>query len=861
MGCKQSSTKSQPKPATQQPHQQSTNAPTTGKNNNNSLANSGTGHLIPPQTPTRRRSNPSPLSLPERTDTFVHLLTHGSPKTTSVCHRCLVEKPTVREMATHVFSCEMVTCSACNQKVFPCMLKLCPKELIAARSPTRKIKERPRRRDTIKITFPNLKDRHAVTIQQAYRKHRNRKIDDDVFADIFRLIHQDLDKARENATVAKTIDATPAKRKSAITTTCTKNDIPADHYFPKSHDFPITATVVKKMSDDLQKGVRLPYAAAWRILEDAVEVLVASPNINVVNHVEGGKVVVVGDLHGQLRDLLHILASNGPPSPDVCYVFNGDFVDRGSSGMEILLMLFALVAVFPKYVFLNRGNHEASYMNEEYGFDMEVMAKYDRAMFHFIQRVFNVIPLASVVNGEVFVVHGGLPRSESVTLEYINKMERKRVIPFPSDDQSKEDEVFQDLTWADPMPHDGFAQSDRGVSYRFGGNVTHKFLEANNLKYVLRSHEVCLQGFEEMHDGGLYTVFSASDYDGHKTNKAAVAIVRKGADRPRFFTFAADDIEWTTLSFAPGSFYRWSINDHSVEDESSRNGVLRYLRGQIYHKRHRLLKYFTAIDATRKGTVHIVDWVQAMKIIVCATLPWYYLRSVVTKSWMVQRDRNGALTVQYFPFLYQFENVLLSRWVTQWKARVVHKFRQALEDKNVVMSPQLFGPHASDLTVIDYSDLSAVVSHYDTGLTEQEIFQLYNFFDTDSDGYVTVGDVVKSVNQRCTSQERDGAGMWQLDVMQELQRLFLSGKIVLSTLFSSMDKGNTGFLTEESFKKGLGILNRTLQVPLESWQVSLLYECVDKDGDGKISYNDFMESFRVQEEDVVGKYKLLNLGK
>lgn len=52
-------------------------------------------------------------------------------------------------------------------------------------------------------------------------------------------------------------------------------------------------------------------------------------------------VVVVGDVHGQLHDLLFLLRDAGYPADDRIFVFNGDYVDRGAWGLEIFMILLA----------------------------------------------------------------------------------------------------------------------------------------------------------------------------------------------------------------------------------------------------------------------------------------------------------------------------------------------------------------------------------------------------------------------------------------------------------------------------------------------------------------------------------------
>jgi serine/threonine-protein phosphatase 5 len=140
-------------------------------------------------------------------------------------------------------------------------------------------------------------------------------------------------------------------------------------------------------------------------------------------------------------DLLHIFEINGYPGPNNLYLFNGDFVDRGSFSYEVIFVLFSLKLLHPEYFFLSRGNHETVSMNRMYGFAGEVKAKGTELMLKLFHETFCCLPLAYVVEKKIFVsfffqgkfllvkitfecVHGGLFSEDGVTLDDIRKINR-----------------------------------------------------------------------------------------------------------------------------------------------------------------------------------------------------------------------------------------------------------------------------------------------------------------------------------------------------------------------------------------------------------------------------------------------------
>ena len=269
------------------------------------------------------------------------------------------------------------------------------------------------------------------------------------------------------------------------------------------------------------------------IIKAAKEIFEKNKSLVDITRGDEEEITVCGDIHGQYYDLLNIFELNGVPSKENPYLFNGDFIDRGSFSVEVIMCLLSWKVCLPNHFFMSRGNHETKNLNKLYGFEGEVKAKYDLKVYDLFSELFCYMPLSHCINKKVFVTHGGLFAKNGVTLDDIRKTNRTKE---PGDEG-----IMCECLWSDPCDQNGRHPSKRGVGVMFGPDVTEKFLQENQLKLVVRSHEVKPDGYEYQKGGKCLTVFSAPNYCDQMGNKGAY-IRFKGADmEPQITSFEKVD--------------------------------------------------------------------------------------------------------------------------------------------------------------------------------------------------------------------------------------------------------------------------------------------------------------------------------
>ena len=245
------------------------------------------------------------------------------------------------------------------------------------------------------------------------------------------------------------------------------------------------------------------------LCQKAVEILSNEPNVKPVS----APVTVVGDVHGQFYDVIELFNIGGRP-PFTNYLFMGDYVDRGMYSLETATLLVCMKVRYPDRITLTRGNHECRQITQVYGFYDECLRVYGNAnVWKYFTDAFDCLPLASLIEGRIFCPHGGLSPSLN-KIDEVAKLNRHVEIPHEG--------PICDLMWSDPDERPGWGISPRGAGYTFGLDISQKFNHDNNLMYIVRAHQLVMDGYQWQHDEAVLTLFSAPNYCYRCGNQAAI---------------------------------------------------------------------------------------------------------------------------------------------------------------------------------------------------------------------------------------------------------------------------------------------------------------------------------------------------
>lgn len=273
---------------------------------------------------------------------------------------------------------------------------------------------------------------------------------------------------------------------------------------------------IKEPSDLIESAMKASSDELLHIIKDATQLLsretgqVGSQRITgkLVSLRPKGETIVVGDIHGDLESLMHVLQNSGfiektRRDKDSLLIFLGDYGDRGSHSPEVYHVVLKLKKTFPQKVVLMRGNHEGPNDLLAYPHDLptQLSRKFGEAgadVYERLRELFDQLYNAVIIEGRYVLLHGGVP-SEASTLDDLAYAREKH----------PDETHLEEILWSDPNDViRGTCPSPRGAGRLFGEDVTEKLLKMLNVKILIRGHEPSGEGFKVNHNEKVLTLFS-----------------------------------------------------------------------------------------------------------------------------------------------------------------------------------------------------------------------------------------------------------------------------------------------------------------------------------------------------------------
>jgi len=530
--------------------------------------------------------------------------------------------------------------------------------------------------------------------------------------------------------------------------------------------FPLTGDSLVELLEHFKKGKPLHIKYALDLLAQSRKIFAAEPTLQDIVVGDGHKLTLVGDLHGQLADLFTIFTLNGLPSEESEYLFNGDIVDRGQYGAEVLFTILALKCLFPRQVRVNRGNHECRQQNRLMGFEEEILNKYPgpngRVLLAACQKVFDCMPLCALIHEKIFVVHGGLFSRDAVSLDHLRGISRKREPPVHS--EVFEDRLYEEMLWSDPRANlAGKQLSTRGAGIEFGQDVTFEFLRTNQLALIVRSHECVSEGYDLVHNGRLMTLFSASRYCGLQTNKGAFLTMKNDLqpEIQQFYAHPLQDSHWTKP--AEVGAREQAAMAHVLEED-----MIKMIIVTLLNHKPSLYWYYTQVDKEKTGWASIEEWATGLKTVLELDLPFASLAGRLADVEEVPGEGGGeggmgggkGQRICYAKFLdrYRVEMTTAGAAATAWQEAVIDTVCEKLflalrrgekttptEGKDQKATLDSMGSSVKDAFSlfdvdqdgrIEYEEFISLLKSMDVGLSEAQIYELMRGMDKNKDSVI-----------------------------------------------------------------------------------------------------------------------------
>uniref|UniRef100_F1KYI3 protein-serine/threonine phosphatase n=1 Tax=Ascaris suum TaxID=6253 RepID=F1KYI3_ASCSU len=220
-------------------------------------------------------------------------------------------------------------------------------------------------------------------------------------------------------------------------------------------------------------------------------------------------IVVIGDLHGSMLDLLIVLHNIGLP-PDVRYLFLGDYIGFGPHQIELLLFILLLKLRWPEHIYMLRGKHETYEVSINNGFRTVCDETFPNTrIFLRFNALFDCMPIAAIISDKIICCHGGISRWMSCR-DNIRQIPRP---PFIEKMKLLDCCLLADILWANSNTKQSrpFVPSECDVSYTFNEDALNEVLNALQVSALVRGRSNAMNGYVEEFRTKCYAIGTSTD--------------------------------------------------------------------------------------------------------------------------------------------------------------------------------------------------------------------------------------------------------------------------------------------------------------------------------------------------------------
>jgi hypothetical protein len=215
------------------------------------------------------------------------------------------------------------------------------------------------------------------------------------------------------------------------------------------------------------------------------------------------KNIIFGDFHGSFHTFYrHLLrfhrmgilnARTYELKENYNLIFLGDIADRGFYALEIIYTICRLMNANNSKnklrVIYNRGNHEESVTNTNYGLKTEILKKTNNiGLFNLINSLFLFMSSAVIINNKnrYWLSHGGIPFLKDDDIKNIDWYQK--IIFYESNKYSLGNLIFE-IRWNDFANQKKEPYLNNRPSYNITPPYFKKFMKLSNIKFIIRGHQ------------------------------------------------------------------------------------------------------------------------------------------------------------------------------------------------------------------------------------------------------------------------------------------------------------------------------------------------------------------------------------